>query len=367
MTKRPPVDVPFLITVCVLLAFGLLIFTSAALGLLARDGATFTSVATSQLLLGFVLGGAAMVLLSRMDYRTWRPYTPYFFAVAAVLTVLTLTPLGLTLKGASRWLELGPITFQPEEILKFSAVMLLAALYASRIREVPTLIGGLVPLALIGGGGAALLLLQPNTDGAVMLAASCAAVLFAAGGRLRHLALLGLMGVVALAAAAFAYPHVMSRITTFTNQGADPQGAGWQIHQSLIAVGSGELLGRGFGQSIEKFSYLPEPIGDSIFAVAAEEFGFVGSGLLVILYATFALLGLRIAARAPDPFGGLVVVGLVTLITMQSFVNIGSVLGLIPLSGLPLIFVSHGGTALAVSLAEVGVILSISRRMKSKE
>ncbi len=143
------------------------------------------------------------------------------------------------------------------------------------------------------------------------------------------------------------------------------QGAGWQIHQSLIAVGSGELFGRGFGQSIEKFSYLPEPIGDSIFAVAAEEFGFVGAGILVLLYATFALLGLRIAARAPDPFGGLIVVGLVTLIVVQSFVNIGSVLGLIPLSGLPLIFVSHGGTALAVSLAEVGVILSVSRRMKA--
>ncbi len=364
MSKLPRPDTPFLLTVCLLLAFGLLIFTSAALGLLARDGATFTSVATSQILLGFLLGGVAMVVLSRIDYRLWRPYTPYFFAAAACITALTLTPLGLTLKGASRWLELGPITFQPEEILKFSAVLLLAALYSSRLREVPTIRGGLLPLVFIAGGGAALLLLQPNTDGAVMLAAACAAVLFAAGGRIRHLALLGLLGVLAVAAAAFAYPHVMSRFATFFDQGADPQGAGWQIHQSLIAVGSGEVFGRGFGQSIEKFSYLPEPIGDSIFAVAAEEFGFVGSGALVALYTAFALLGLRIAARAPDPFGGLVVVGLVTLIVAQSFVNIGSVLGLIPLSGLPLIFVSHGGTSLAMSLAEVGVILSVSRRMK---
>lgn len=365
MSKRAPVDTPFLLTVCVLLSFGLLIFTSAALGLLARDGATFTSVATSQLLLGFLLGGVAMVVLSRIDYRVWRPYTPYFFALAIGVTLLTFVPgVGLELKGASRWIQVGPITFQPEELLKFAAVLFLAAIYTSRMREVPTLKGGLLPLLFIGGGGAALLLLQPNTDGAVMLGLACASVLFAAGGKLRHLAALALLGVLAVAIAAFAYPHVASRFATFMDQGADPQGAGWQISQSLIAVGSGEVFGRGFGQSIEKFSYLPEPIGDSIFAVAAEEFGFVGSAALVALYSAFALLGLRIAARAPDPFGGLVVVGLVSLIVVQSFVNIGSVLGLIPLSGLPLIFVSHGGTALAVSLAEVGVILSISRRMK---
>ena len=129
-------------------------------------------------------------------------------------------------------------------------------------------------------------------------------------------------------------------------------------------MGSGEFFGKGFGQSIEKFSYLPEPIGDSIFAVAAEEFGFVGSIALVLLYAGVALLGLRIAARAPDPFGGLLTVGLVMLIIGQSFMNIASTLGLIPISGLPLIFVSHGGTALMIALAEVGVILSVSRRMK---
>lgn len=365
-TKRAPVDTPFLLTVCLLLSFGLLIFTSAALGLLARDGATFTSVATSQLLLGFLLGGVAMVVLSRIDYRLWRPYTPYFFGIAVAVTCLTFVPgIGLTLKGAARWIEIGPVTFQPEELLKFAAVLFLAAIYTSRLREVPTLRGGLLPLLFIGGGGAALLLLQPNTDGAAMLGLATASVLFAAGGRLRHLGLLGLLGIVAVTAAAFTYPHVASRFSTFFDQGADPQGAGWQINQSLIAVGSGQLAGRGFGQSIEKFSYLPEPIGDSIFAVAAEEFGFVGSGILIALYSAFALLGLRIAARAPDPFGGLIVVGLVTLIVVQSFVNIASVLGLIPLSGLPLIFVSHGGTALAVSLAEVGVILSVSRRMKS--
>ena len=360
------VDTPFLLTFCALVLFGLLIFSSAALGLLARDGASFTSVAVSQLLLGLVLGGMFLTVLSRIDYRRLRPYTPYFFAFAVGLTALTfIDGVGVELKGAARWLQLGPVTFQPEELLKFASVALLAGVYATSVKRVPTLRGGILPLGFIGGSAALLLLLQPSTDGAVIVGVACIAMLFVAGGRIPHLLLLFAVGMLALGFAVYQNPHLKERFQTFFDQTKDPQGAGWHIQQSLIAVGSGEFLGKGFGQSIEKFSYLPEPIGDSIFAVAAEEFGFVGSVALVLLYAGVALLGLRIAARAPDPFGGLLVVGLVVLIIGQSFMNISSTLGLIPLSGLPLIFVSHGGTALAIALAEVGVILSVSRRMKS--
>lgn len=364
--KGRTVDTPFLLIFLALIIFGLLIFTSAALGLLARDGgATFNSVAVSQLLLGFVSGGMLLVMLSRMDYRKWRVYTPYFFGLALALVLLTFVPhVGLELKGASRWLAVGPVTFQPAELLKFAAVLLLAGVYAARYKHIGTLRGGIAPLALVGGACAAILLLQPDTDGAAILALACASMLFAGGGKVSHLLLLALIGLAAVGVAAYERPYLAHRFITFIHQSADPQGAGWQINQSLIAVGSGGWAGRGFGQSIEKFSYLPEPIGDSIFAVAAEEFGFLGSVALVLLYAAVALLGLRIAARAPDPFGGLLVVGLVMLIVGQSFMNIASTLGLIPLSGLPLIFVSHGGTALAISLAEVGVILSVSRRMK---
>lgn len=363
---RKQIDTPFLLVFLVLIVFGLLIFTSAALGLLARGGASFTSVAVSQFLLGFLCGGVALVILSRVDYRVWRPYTPYFFGFALFLTLLTFVPgVGLTLKGATRWIDLGPLTFQPAELLKFAAVAFIAGIYATRMRVAHTWRGGVLPLVFIGGLSAGILLLQPDTDGAAIIVLACAAMLFAAGGRLRHLLLLALVGLLALGAVAYQRPYLAERFLTFINQTEDPQGAGWQIHQSLIAVGSGQWSGKGFGQSIEKFSYLPEPIGDSIFAVAAEEFGFAGSVALVLLYAGVALLGLRIAARAPDPFGGLLVVGLVVIIIGQSFMNIASTLGLIPVSGLPLIFVSHGGTALAIALAEVGVILSVSRRMKS--
>ncbi len=365
--KGKSVDTPFLLVFLVLLVFGLLIFTSAALGLLAKgSGATFSSVAASQLLFGFLGGGILMLIISRIDYRLWRPYTAYFFGFALFLTLLTFVPgIGLTLKGASRWIDIGPITFQPAEFLKFASVAFLAAIYAGRLKSAATLKGGVLPLALVGGLSAAVLLLQPDTDGAAVLLLAGAVVLFAAGGRVRHLLLMALIGLLALGAVAYQRPYLAERFITFFSQTQDTQGAGWQIHQSLLAVGSGGWTGRGFGQSIEKFSYLPEPIGDSIFAVAAEEFGFAGSVALVLLYAGVALLGLRIAARAPDPFGGLLVVGLITIIIGQSFMNIASTVGLIPFSGLPLIFVSHGGTSLAIALAEVGVILSVSRRMKS--
>jgi cell division protein FtsW len=366
MSTKKGVDMPFLLVASALVGGGLLIFTSAALGLLARDGASFSSVAVSQLFLGLLGGSVALLVLSRIDYRIWRPYTPYFFAAAMGLTLLTFVPgIGLTLRGASRWIEVGGFTFQPEEVLKLATVAFLATVYAARFKSIGSMRAALVPLLLIGGSAAGILLMQPATDGAVMIGLAAGGMLFAAGGRWSHLLLLLLAGVMIVGVAAWQRPYLLERFETYLNHAEDPLGAGWQIQQSLIAVGSGELFGRGFGQSIEKFSYLPEPIGDSIFAVAGEEFGFVGSAGLVMLFTAFALLGMRIAARAPDPFGGLLVVGLVILIVGQSFFNIASTLGLIPLSGLPLIFVSHGGSALAIALAEVGIILSVSRRMRS--
>jgi cell division protein FtsW len=366
--KNKSVDTPFLLVLCAIVAFGLLIFTSAALGLLARgNGASFSSVAVSQLLLGLVCGGIACFVLSRVDYRLWRSYTPYLFGFAIFLSLLVFVPhIGLSLKGAARWINVGPISFQPEEILKFATIAFLAAIYATHLKTITTLKGGLLPLAYITGPAVLILLLQPNTAGVVMLGAACVGVLFAAGGRAVHLGGLFLIGVLAVGGAALVYPHVADRLYTYINHSEDPQGSGYQIQQSLIAVGSGGITGRGFGQSIQKFSYLPEPIGDSIFAVAAEEFGFAGSVLLVLLFGTLGLLGMRIAARASDPFGGLMVTGFVILIVGQSFFNIASTLGLVPLVGVPLIFVSHGGTALAMALAEAGVILSVSRRMKHK-
>ena len=365
---KKSIDAPFLLVLSALLVSGLLIFTSAALSLLGQDGgASFESVTVSQLLFGLVIGGAGLIFFARIDYRLWRPYTIYFFCFALFLSVLTFVPhIGLSLKGAARWIVLGPVSFQPEELLKFATVMFLAAIYSTKLKTTNTLLGGIGPLALVGGSAALILLIQPDTAGVVIIGMASVAILFAAGGRVSHLALLLIIGMLAVGIAAYERPYVAARIATYMNVGSDPRGAGWQIQQSLIAVGSGGITGRGFGQSIEKYSYLPEPIGDSIFAVAGEEFGFIGSTVLVLLYLLLGLLGLRIAARAQDPFGGLIVVGLVILIIGQSYFNIASTLGLVPLIGVPLIFVSHGGSALAISLCETGMILSISKRMKQK-
>jgi len=362
MSRR--VDKPFLFATGTLVVCGLLIFTSAALGQLARDGASFTSVAVSQLLLGFVCGSIALLFFMHLDYKILKRYSPYIFGFALFLTLLTFVPgIGLSLKGASRWIVIGGFSVQPEEVLKLATVLFLAAIYSARAKTIHTLKGGILPMVLITGSVAGILLAQPNTAGVIIIGMASAAMLFAAGGRITHLLGLAAVGVIAIIIAAFTYPHVASRIQIYLNH-SDPQGAGYQVEQSLIAIGSGGFTGRGFGQSIEKFSYLPEPIGDSIFAVVGEEFGFIGSSLLVLLFVLFAILGLRIAARAPDLFGGLLVVGLVILIVGQSFFNIASSLALVPLIGVPLIFVSHGGTALALALAEVGIILSVSRHMR---
>jgi cell division protein FtsW len=175
---------------------------------------------------------------------------------------------------------------------------------------------------------------------------------------------MGLLGVLLVALLAFTRPYIKDRIMTFVDPSSDPQGAGYQIKQSLIAVGSGGFFGRGFGQSIQKFEYLPEPIGDSVFAVYAEEFGFVGSFVLLCLFAAFALRGYRVATHAPDLFGMLLVVGITTLVITQVALNIGSMLSLAPLSGLPLPFISHGGTALLVTLTAIGIVLNVSKYQK---
>jgi cell division protein FtsW len=188
---------------------------------------------------------------------------------------------------------------------------------------------------------------------------------FAAGAKWRDIAIVVGTGAIGLILIVSMRPYLLDRWTTFLNPGDDPRGNSYQIQQSLLAVGAGQAFGRGFGQSVQKFGKLPEPMSDSIFSVFAEEFGFIGSIALIVAFATFALRGLWVAARSPDLYGGLIAVGIVTMIITQSFMNIAAMLGLVPLTGLPLIFVSHGGTALLIALGTTGILLSVSRYIKT--
>jgi cell division protein FtsW len=359
------VDKFFLIIVGLLLVVGFLIFSSASLGLLARDGASYGSVATRQVVLGVVMGCAAMFALSRFNYERWRKYSVFLFLFALIATALVFVPgLGMTHGGATRWLDLGFFSLQPAEILKLASVIYLAAIFSgSKVDMRKFMQGPIFALMVIGLSGA-LLALQPDFGTLLVIALASLGLLIAAGVKWRHLGAIFLLLFVAAGGVVATKPYVLDRITTFLAPTEDSTGSAYQISQSLIAIGSGELTGRGFGQSVQKFQFLPEPIGDSIFAVAAEEFGFLGALVLIGLYLAFAFRGLVIAHYAPNKFGGLVVLGIVILIISQSFINIASMLSLFPLTGMPLLFVSQGGTALFFALLEIGIILNISRHMK---
>ncbi len=357
------IDRALLSITLLLLCAGFFIFTSASLGLLARDGASFSSVATSQILFGMVLGLLGMAVLARLNYRHLKGVALYIFIAAVALTVMVFIPgIGAEFNGAHRWLILGPISFQPAELLKIAYVLFLAAFFSSLRRgESSTFLRGTGPYLLITALASAPLVFQPDTGTLMVLLAGGAAILFASGARLRDIVLLFVGAILAIGLLAVVYPHVRERITTYLDPSTDPRGSSYQIQQSQIAIGSGGVSGRGFGQSVQKFRYLPEPVGDSIFAVYAEEFGFLGALSLITLYLLFGVRAFRIATRAPDQFGALLVIGLATLIVAQSFVNIAAMLGVIPLTGVPLPLVSHGGSAMMVTLSAVGIILSVSR------
>jgi cell division protein FtsW len=344
------------------MAGGFLVFYSASLGLLAKSADKYSSVTFSQAVLGFTLGAVAMATAARLDYKIWRKWAFWLLLVGIILNILVLFPqIGFEHNGARRWLMVGGISFQPSEILKFAFVIYMSAWFAGVKDRVGTFTRGFLPLIALLAVSGGLLLQQPDTDTFMMIVFSGLAIFLAAGGKWKHVFILILAGAIGLGALAATRPYVMQRINTYLNPEADAYGASYQVRQSLIAIGSGGLLGRGFGQSVQKFEFLPEPMGDSIFAVQAEEFGFVGATVLILLFVFFATRGLKIASGTQESFGRLVVVGLVIMITAQAFVNIGAMLGLLPLSGITLPFVSHGGTSLFMTLLEAGIILSVSK------
>ena len=367
MFRLASVDRILLLSIAVLVFGGLLIFLSASLGLFATEGSTkFSDVALGQIVLGLGVGFLAFILGVSMPHRIWRRLAFFLFIVSVLLTLAVFTPnFGLELNGAHRWIHIGSFTFQPAELLKVAYVLFLASWLSGVKRTVGNPLHGLVPVLLITGVVGAVLLSQPDTDTFVVIAAAGSAMLFSARAPARDIAVIILAGAIGLAVLVYMRPYLAERVATFLNPASDPRGSSYQIQQSLLAIGAGEVFGRGFGQSIQKFGKLPEPISDSIFSVFAEEFGFAGALALIVAFLTFALRGLWVAARSPDMFGGLVAIGIVVVVIVQSFMNMAAMLGLIPLSGLPLVFVSHGGSALAVALGATGILLSVSRAVRS--
>lgn len=366
MSKRAhtpkSVDTILLSIVVILVAAGFLIFSSASLGLLARQGASYGAVAFSQFVFGIVGGGIALFLTSNIYYRHWRRFAFYIFLASLLATAAVFIPhVGMSHGGATRWLNLGITTVQPSEFLKIGFVVYLATWFSGLHKKIENWRFGLLPFIGSVGAVGVIMLAQPDTDTFMIIAAAGMAMYLIAGGKWQHIAGIVLTGILLLAVIAFFRPYIMQRLTTFMHPENDQLGSGYQINQSLIAIGSGGAFGRGFGQSIQKFEYLPEPIGDSIFAVYAEEFGFLGSVLLIVGLVSLALRGYKTAAQAEDIFGTLLVTGFITIIIGQAFLNIAAMVAVAPLSGLPLPFISHGGTALMVTLASLGIVLNVSR------
>ena len=363
---RTRIDKPLIAIIATLVVGGVFVFVSAALGLLARGETHTSSVVFNHLILGLGLGLVALLITSLVEYRTWRKYSPYIFGAGLLVTALVFVPdIGFVHGGGRRWIELFGITFQPSEALKIASI-LLAATYFSALKNKINTWRGIAGCIGILALPAALLISQPDIGTLGIIVISVVAVYLAAGARWRDLAILGLVGLLMLALLAFTRPYMLDRITTFINPSDNPHAEGYQIKQSLIAIGSGGFFGRGFGQGVQKFTYLPEPMGDSIFAVAAEEFGFVGGVGLIALFLALALRGFSIATRTPDMFGALAAVGIAVYFVSEAFINIAAMIGIAPLTGIPLTFISQGGSAMLVSLGTAGILLNISRRSSKK-
>ncbi|MEI8130089.1 MAG: putative lipid II flippase FtsW [bacterium] len=362
---KKTIDYIFLTIALILIIAGIFSFFSASLGVLARSESVFYKILISQIILGLVGGVAALYACIKIPYLFWRKHAGKLLIGSIILTSLVYVPhLGFAHGGARRWISIFGVSFQPVEFLKIGFITYLAAWLSWAKKKVESPLYGVLPLVIVLGIIASVLLFQPDTKSLILMSATGLAMLFLSGTPWKHLLALGGVVAVVFIALAFHTPYLRQRVATFMNPASDPTGSSYQLQQSLIAIGSGGVGGRGFGQSIQKFNYLPEPQGDSIFAVIGEEFGFIGSAIIILLYILFAMRGLWIARRAPDAFSGLFASGLVIIISLQAFMNVASIVGLFPLTGVPLVFMSQGGTSLLLSLATVGIILQISKERK---
>ena len=309
-----------------------------------------------------LLGAGCMWMAIRLDYRRLEGFVVPLLIFAGVLLVLVLvSPLGQALNGTRRWIRLGPVSFQPAELAKLALVLYLAAFLAKKGEEIADLRRGLLPPLAIAGLLAALVLAQPDLGNCLTLITLTFALLFLAGGRARHLGFILAAALPPLVIAIWAAPYRLRRIVAFIDPWSDPRGSGFQIIQSWLALGNGGLFGQGIGASRQKLFYLPESHTDFIFAIFGEELGFVGAMAIIALFVVLIWRGLRIGLRAPDAFGSYLALGITVLIATQVVMNLGVVTGLLPTKGLPLPFLSFGGSALLVTMLSTGVLLNISQ------
>lgn len=356
------IDYQLLFITISLLVYGLVVLYSAStVQSLAVFGNTSYYI-VHQALYGAALGLIAMYICAKLDYHIWQKYLPYLIFLSLFLLMLVKIPgVGFASGGAARWIHLGLITFQPAELAKLVIILYLASWVEKKRGTLNDFYYGLLPSLCIIGLFAGLILWQPDFGTMLVLLLVAFFMLFAAGINWKYFFYAFIAGFLALYAFIKVEPYRVKRLATFFNPSLDPKGISYQINQAMLAIGSGGLWGFGYGMSRQKHNYLPAVLNDSIFAVFAEELGFLRVLAALILFALFALKGFQIAKNAPDTFGKMVALGITSWITMQAFINIAAILNLVPLTGIPLPFFSYGSTALISNLAAIGILLNISR------
>jgi cell division protein FtsW len=307
------------------------------------------------------LGLAAMSIAMRFDYRNYRE--PSFIWVSLGLVVLALIAVLFSppINGSRRWFGIGGFGVQPSELAKLSAIFFIAALLERRMHRIDDIPYALIPIAVVTAGLMGLILLEPDLGTAMTLLLIVVAMVFTAGLSYRYIVGAILCGLPIVYFILMSAAYRRRRLMAFWDPWSDPLGDGFQVIQSLIAVGSGGLVGRGFMSGVQKLFYLPEPHTDFIYAVIGEEFGLMGTTIVMMCFLVIAWRGLKIAMEAPDRFGSFLAVGLTTMIAVQAFFNISVVLGLVPTKGIPLPFVSVGGSSLLISLLGMGILLNVSQ------
>lgn len=360
--SQPP-DLVLLSAIGALVVFGLLALASASGYYSFQRYGSWYRVVLYQIAVGGIPGAMLGYFFYRVDYHRWRQWWGWLLCGTLALLSLVFVPgIGQEYNHARSWAVIGPVNFQPAEIAKFSAILFLAAwLSRSGYQQVRSFGQGFLPFAVALGLICGLIALQPDFGTMLVVFVVMISMYFAAGARWLHLGFLGGLAVAGIIFLLMTGGGPAKRIEAFLNSGTGVQGSSYHVQQAYLAVGSGGWFGRGFGKSHQKYAYLPEVSADSIFAIIAEELGFVVTSLLVVLLTFVILRSLMISKIAADPYGRFLAVGVATWFGFQSFLNIAVMVGLAPLTGIPLPFISAGGTALASNLAAAGLLLNISR------
>ncbi len=365
MAKKLKSDQTLFLATILLVALSIVMVYSAS-AVLAMERYQQPYLFLTKQMLWSTLGLALLWVVMDVDYRLYREpvfiWSALGFAAICLVAVLFSPPVN----NARRWFSVGGLGIQPSELAKLSAIFFVAALLERRIHRINEVRYALTPIALVVAGLVVLIMFEPDFGTSVSLAIIAAVMVFAAGLNYGYIlgCLLAVLPVVAYLA--ISAPYRFKRILTFLNPWADPLGDGFQIIQSLIAVGTGGISGRGLMKGVQKLFYLPEPHTDFIYAVISEELGLIGATLVLLCFCVITWRGLRVALRAPDPFGSLLAIGLTTMVAVQAFVNMSVVLGLLPTKGIPLPFVSAGGSSLLINLLGMGVLLNVSQHASTE-